>query len=110
MRPALAISDFTPPSPQLVVSFSRPMAFGGENDVIVTGDRKNRHKMQVPHAPRGFDTRIVHTQHGEIIVEAGDDTADQVQATVKESMEATLKRIISEVPFVAKIRVGDSWG
>ncbi len=29
---------------------------------------------------------------------------------VKESMEAALKRIIPEVPFVAEIRVAGAWG
>jgi len=58
----------------------------------------------------GLDARIVHTQHDEIIVEAKDDVADHVQAIVKESMEAALKRIIPEIPFVAEIRVTDLWG
>jgi len=38
-----------------------------------------------------------------------DDIADQVQAIVKESMEEAFKKIIPEVPFVAEIRVADSW-
>jgi DNA polymerase I-like protein with 3'-5' exonuclease and polymerase domains len=58
----------------------------------------------------GLDARTVHTQHDEIIVEARNDIADQVQAIVKESMEAALERIIPEVPFVAEIRVADLWG
>jgi DNA polymerase I-like protein with 3'-5' exonuclease and polymerase domains len=57
----------------------------------------------------GLDARIVHTQHDEIIVEARDDIADQVQAIVVESTEEALKRIIPEVPFVVEIRVTDSW-
>jgi DNA polymerase I-like protein with 3'-5' exonuclease and polymerase domains len=57
----------------------------------------------------GLDARIVHTQHDEIIVEAGDDMADQVQTIVEESMEEAFKCIIPEVPFVAEIRVADSW-
>ena len=58
----------------------------------------------------GIDARIVHTQHDEIIVEARDGIEDQVKAIVKESMEEAFKRIIPEVPFVAEIRVADSWG
>jgi len=50
----------------------------------------------------GLDARIVHTQHDEIIVEARDDIADQVQAIVKESMEDAFEKIIPEVPFGMK--------
>jgi DNA polymerase I-like protein with 3'-5' exonuclease and polymerase domains len=58
----------------------------------------------------GFDTRIVHTQHDEIIVETREDIADQVQTVVIESMEEALERTVPEVPFVAETRVADSWG
>jgi DNA polymerase I-like protein with 3'-5' exonuclease and polymerase domains len=58
----------------------------------------------------GLDARIVHTQHDEIIVEARDDIADQVQRMVKDSMEKALEKIIPEVPFVAEIRVAEAWG
>jgi hypothetical protein len=58
----------------------------------------------------GTDACIVHTQHDEIIVEARDAIEDQVKVIVKESMEEALEWIISEVPFVAKIRVADAWG
>jgi len=58
----------------------------------------------------GMDARIVHTRHDEIIVEARDDIADQVQEIVRDSMEEAFKRIISEVPFVAEIRVAEAWG
>jgi DNA polymerase I-like protein with 3'-5' exonuclease and polymerase domains len=58
----------------------------------------------------GINARIVHTQHGEIIVETRDGTEDQVKKIVKESMESALDRIISEVPFVAEIRVAEAWG
>jgi DNA polymerase I-like protein with 3'-5' exonuclease and polymerase domains len=51
----------------------------------------------------GLDARIVHPRHDEIIVEAREDSPDVVQAIVKESMEAALKRIIPEVPFVVEI-------
>ena len=57
----------------------------------------------------GMDARVVHTQHDEIIVEARDAIADQVQAIVKESMEEALERIIREVLFAVEIRVADSW-
>ena len=53
---------------------------------------------------------IVHSLHDEIIVEARDAIEDQVQTIVKESMEEAFRKIIpSEVPFVAEIRVADSW-
>ena len=44
----------------------------------------------------GLDARIVHTQHDEIIIEAREDIADQVQAIVKESMEEASERIVPE--------------
>jgi DNA polymerase I-like protein with 3'-5' exonuclease and polymerase domains len=43
------------------------------------------------------------------IFEARDGIEDQVQTIVEESMEEAFKRIIPEVPFVAEIRVADSW-
>jgi DNA polymerase-1 len=58
----------------------------------------------------GLDARIVHTQHDEIIVEARDEIADQVQAIVKGAMEEAFKKIIPEVLFVAEIRVAEAWG
>ena len=57
----------------------------------------------------GLDARIVHTQHDEIIVEARDDIADEVQAIVKESMQEAFKKIIPEVPCVVESRIADSW-
>jgi DNA polymerase I-like protein with 3'-5' exonuclease and polymerase domains len=56
----------------------------------------------------GLDARTVHTQHDEIIVEARDGIADQVQAIVNESMEEALERIVPEVPFEAEIRVAEA--
>ncbi len=56
-----------------------------------------------------MDARIVHTQHDEIVVEARDGVEDQVEAIVTESMEESLKWVISEVPFAVEIRVADSW-
>ena len=58
----------------------------------------------------GVDARIVHTQHDEIIVEAGDDVVDQVRGIVQESMEAALERIVPGLPFVAGIRVAEACG
>lgn len=57
----------------------------------------------------GLEARIVRTQHDEIIVEAREDIAGHVQPIVEESMEAALKRIIPEVPFVVEIKVADPW-
>ncbi len=58
----------------------------------------------------GVDARIVHTQHGIIIVAARDGIEDQVEAIVKESMEEAFQGITPEVPFVAEIRVAEAWG
>lgn len=57
-----------------------------------------------------LDVRIVHSQHDEIIIEARDDIADEVQAIVAESMEEAFERILPEVLFTVEIRVADSWG
>ncbi|MGA2731915.1 MAG: DNA polymerase [Syntrophobacteraceae bacterium] len=57
----------------------------------------------------GLDARIVYTQHDEIIVKAGEDTADQVQAIVQESSEEAFTKIIPEVPFIVEPRIADSW-
>ena len=46
---------------------------------------------------------------GEIIV-ARDDIVDQMGATVKESMEAALNRIITEVPLAVQPTVAEAWG
>ena len=57
-----------------------------------------------------LDARIVHTQHDEIIIEARDGIADQVQAIVKECMERSFEQIIPEVTFVVEPKNADSWG
>jgi len=44
-----------------------------------------------------------------IVVEARDGIEDQVQTIVAESMEEAFKQIIPVIPFVAEIRVVDSW-
>jgi DNA polymerase I-like protein with 3'-5' exonuclease and polymerase domains len=51
---------------------------------------------------------LVHTLHDEIIVDARDDIADQVQVIVKESMEKAFKKIIPAVPFVVEPRVAEA--
>jgi DNA polymerase I-like protein with 3'-5' exonuclease and polymerase domains len=56
----------------------------------------------------GLDAHIVHTQHDEIIVEARDDIADQVQAIVEDSMEEAFTKIIPEIQFVAEIKVAEA--
>ena len=43
------------------------------------------------------------------MVAARDVIEDQVQVILKESMEAAFKQIIPVIPFVAEIRVADSW-
>ena len=58
----------------------------------------------------GLDARIVHSQHDDIIVEAKDHIADQVQTIVKESMKEALERIVPEPPFVVEPGVAEAWG
>ena len=58
----------------------------------------------------GLVSRIVHTSHDEVIVEARDDIANRVKAIVAESVEGAFKKIMTEVPFVAEIRVAGAWG
>jgi DNA polymerase I len=58
----------------------------------------------------GVDARIVNTLHDEIVIEARDAIADQVEGIVIESMEEAFKKVIPEVPFVAEIRVAVAWG
>jgi DNA polymerase-1 len=48
----------------------------------------------IPEKLDGLDARIVNTQHDEIIVEAREDSVDQVRAIVKESMEEALKDLV----------------
>jgi DNA polymerase-1 len=59
---------------------------------------------------KGIDAHTVHTLQDEIIVEARDEIADQVQVIVEESMVEAFRKIIPEVPFVAEIRVAEAWG
>jgi len=58
---------------------------------------------------RGKTRALSIPQHDEIIVEAGDAIEDQVKAIVKEPMEKAFRKIIPKVPFIAEIRVADSW-
>ena len=57
---------------------------------------------------QSLDARIVHLLHDGIIVEAREEIADQVKATVADSMQAALERIISELPFVVEPRVTEA--
>jgi DNA polymerase-1 len=57
----------------------------------------------------GFDARIVHTQHDEIIVETKDDIAEHVKLIVKECMKKAFKQIIPKVPFVVEPKVAEAW-
>ena len=59
---------------------------------------------------QGIDARIVHTLHCEVSIEVRDGIEDQVEAILEESMEEAFKRIIPKVPFVAEIRVAETWG
>ena len=47
----------------------------------------------------GLDARIGYRRHDEIIVEARDDIADQVQSIVKESMEEAFKQRSMSIPI-----------
>ena len=58
---------------------------------------------------RGQTHALSIPKHDEIIVEARDAIEDQVKVIVKESLEEAFRNFIPEVPFVAEIRVDDSW-
>jgi len=65
--------------------------------------------INIPKKLNGPDARIIHTQHDEIIIEAAEDIADQVQAIVEESMEKAFKRINPKVPFIVEPKIADLW-
>ena len=65
--------------------------------------------INIPKKLNGPDARIIHTQHDEIIVKAGEDIAHQVRATVKGAMEEAFKKIIPEVTFIVEPKISDSW-
>jgi len=48
--------------------------------------------INIPEKLNGFDARIIHTWHDDIIIEAGEDTADRMQAILEESVEEAFKR------------------
>ena len=56
-----------------------------------------------------LDAQIVHTQHDDIIVEAREEIADQVRATVKGAMEEALRKIIPRVTFTVEPKIAASW-
>ena len=58
----------------------------------------------------GYDARIVHILHDEVIVEVRKDIADSVAVTVKNCMEQAFKDVLPEVPMVVEPVVKDSWG
>ena len=57
----------------------------------------------------GFDAKIVHIMHDEIIVEAREWVADEVAIIMKECMEGTFAEIFPEVPFVVNPEIRDTW-
>jgi DNA polymerase I-like protein with 3'-5' exonuclease and polymerase domains len=96
----------------IILTSSRRIGYHRNLPVQATG--ANAFKLTLCRISRGLEGTDAHIVHNflrdEIIVEARDDTADQVQAIVKESMENAFKEIIPEVPFIVEIRVADSWG
>ena len=57
-----------------------------------------------------LDARVVHILHDEIIVEAKDDIAGQVEEIVKESMEGAFEQLKLGVPMIAKPKRREAWG
>ena len=57
-----------------------------------------------------LDARIVHIIHDEIIVEAGEDIADDVSKLVKECMEKAYEKMLPNCPFLVEPKITDSWG
>ncbi len=58
---------------------------------------------------RDLDAQVVHILHDEVIVEAGEDIAEWVALTVKESMEEGFKNLLSEVLFHVEPAIRDVW-
>lgn len=58
----------------------------------------------------GYDVRIVHILHDEMIVEARVDIAGELAVIVKVCMEGAFFEIFQDVPFVVEPEIRDSWG
>ena len=56
----------------------------------------------------GWEAKIVHILHDEIIVEVREDIAADVAVMVKDCMEQAFAGIIPEVPFVVEPEIRDS--
>jgi DNA polymerase I len=58
---------------------------------------------------KNWDARTVNTVHDEIVVEAREDQAEEVQHLVEEAMVRAGQVILKEVPIVAEAAVADYW-
>lgn len=58
----------------------------------------------------GYNARIVHIMHDEVIVEAEETIADQILAIVQTCMERTFEELFPDMPFPVKPEISDSWG
>jgi DNA polymerase I len=58
----------------------------------------------------GYDAKIIHIIHDEVIVEARADIADEVAMTVKKCMESAMEKRVPEVPFIVEPEIRKTWG
>lgn len=59
---------------------------------------------------RDLDARVVHILHDEIIVEANEEIAGQVNKIVKGCMEKTFEQLKLGVPMNVEPDIRDAWG
>jgi len=58
---------------------------------------------------RDLDARVVHILHDEIIVEAKEDVAGQVEGIVKGSMGKAFEELKIGVPMIVESDIRDTW-
>lgn len=60
-------------------------------------------------ALEGLDANLVGTVHDEIILEVLEEHAEEASIILKNVMEAAGNAIITSVPIIAEVSIGDSW-
>jgi DNA polymerase I len=58
----------------------------------------------------GYDAKIIHILHDEVIVEAREDIAEDVKGIVKRCMESAMGKMVPGVPFIVEPRIRNTWG
>jgi DNA polymerase I len=64
----------------------------------------------LPERLEGTGAKIIATIHDEIIVEAPEERAQEVEGILKETMEEAASTYLTHVPVAVDVSVGDSWG